>query len=631
MSHFTNNQISRCGKETVEDTLARLVPSESSWTDSKRVKKELLESMLDILAERQILQIQPPTGENIVSQELFDIYYILDSGRWRNSLYAVDALVYERIDDNLVLNLFILDDFQVENFKEASILSVDEAKRKFEHLAKFLKLSGDGTLVNKNDINPELKKAAESIFINTDRISSVKLFLLSPRVFDSRLNYQIEKFKWNDTGISKVSCAKICYDLIQMISAIGGPGSVSQELFSYGGIPALKVSGDQEKYDCYLSYLPGDVLAQLYGVHGTASVQANVRAYLGESRKVNKGIAETIINNPEDFLAFNNGLVIFAENALFDEGKLFSIDNLQIINGGQTSATVYITYLKAQNSKGRNASNKEVIESKIRRLKVPLKLIVPNKNLLPYEIDDMQVGVCVAANSQNAIKASDISSRTKFNTEFKHISMELPSPQDGSFWFYESLRGEHQNELNNRKGRRKELNEFLKLYPKNQVLRKADIAIPYVAFEKKANLAAKGAEICVGEINNAYSAIDQLSEDEVKELLAKAIIFKELTSIMEDRKKEHGITNPRVPILYAIQVLMTHVPEVINFGEIWNLQRLPYDKHLFLYRLILKVNEVIRNNMGQRMISQYGKSRECFEAVDREIGRNSVYQLMTQN
>ena len=61
---------------------------------------------------------------------------------------------------------------------------------------------------------------------------------------------------------------------------------------------------------------------------------------------MNKGIWQTINEAPSEFLAYNNGLATVAVNASIktlkdNYCKIISLSDWQIVNGGQTTATVY--------------------------------------------------------------------------------------------------------------------------------------------------------------------------------------------------------------------------------------------------------------------------------------------------
>ena len=76
-------------------------------------------------------------------------------------------------------------------------------------------------------------------------------------------------------------------------------------------------------------------------------LEKNVRSFLQLTNSTNKGIRETIRLTPEKFVAYNNGLTITATSAEIVEelgyNKIKSLTNFQIVNGGQTTATIYFS------------------------------------------------------------------------------------------------------------------------------------------------------------------------------------------------------------------------------------------------------------------------------------------------
>ena len=69
---------------------------------------------------------------------------------------------------------------------------------------------------------------------------------------------------------------------------------------------------------------------------------SNVRDYLGNRGSVNSEIQRTISTEPEMFLMCNNGITIVCSDFIQIKDKLVSIDNPQIVNGCQTSSTIFL-------------------------------------------------------------------------------------------------------------------------------------------------------------------------------------------------------------------------------------------------------------------------------------------------
>ena len=74
-------------------------------------------------------------------------------------------------------------------------------------------------------------------------------------------------------------------------------------------------------------------------------MELNVRSFLQVSGKVNKGIRTTLIEEPNMFFAYNNGIAATAEKIKFvvEDGVKYikEIVGFQIVNGGQTTASIH--------------------------------------------------------------------------------------------------------------------------------------------------------------------------------------------------------------------------------------------------------------------------------------------------
>lgn len=91
-------------------------------------------------------------------------------------------------------------------------------------------------------------------------------------------------------------------------------------------------------------------VADLLERHGEKLLEKNIRRYLGlRSNRVNKAIAETLTNPDQrgNFYFFNNGITFVCNNlrhnALQKADFQVRVEDLQIINGGQTCVTIQRT------------------------------------------------------------------------------------------------------------------------------------------------------------------------------------------------------------------------------------------------------------------------------------------------
>lgn len=110
------------------------------------------------------------------------------------------------------------------------------------------------------------------------------------------------------------------------------------ELINYGliDVPARAFFGVMKVRD----------LAALYQAHDHSLVRANIRRYRGSSR-VNAEITRTLVEQPEQFVYFNNGITILCDRitavgATDPERRIgrFRLEGASIINGAQTAGTV---------------------------------------------------------------------------------------------------------------------------------------------------------------------------------------------------------------------------------------------------------------------------------------------------
>lgn len=91
-------------------------------------------------------------------------------------------------------------------------------------------------------------------------------------------------------------------------------------------------------------------IAELFNQHGGLLLQRNIRRYLGlHTNRVNTAIHDTLADKESrgDFYFFNNGITVickqFRHNALQQNNYQVRLENMQVINGGQTCKTIQQT------------------------------------------------------------------------------------------------------------------------------------------------------------------------------------------------------------------------------------------------------------------------------------------------
>lgn len=100
-----------------------------------------------------------------------------------------------------------------------------------------------------------------------------------------------------------------------------------------------------DKWKAYVTAVSSKWLQQMYIQHKDDLFSGNPRNYLGSGKKKNKinlGIKESIINEPNNFWAYNNGITALVTDYEIDENTkhLISITGITVINGAQTTGAI---------------------------------------------------------------------------------------------------------------------------------------------------------------------------------------------------------------------------------------------------------------------------------------------------
>jgi hypothetical protein len=138
-------------------------------------------------------------------------------------------------------------------------------------------------------------------------------------------------------------------------------------------------------------------LAKLFDRHGENLLEQNIRKYLGINRnRVNEAIKSTLLNEKRDnFYFYNNGITMtcskFSYNALQADDWSVKIENLQVINGGQTCKTILHT---VRENSGIDYSQAYVL----------IRLY----ELSGDETDTLITDITIATNSQNPVDLRDL-------------------------------------------------------------------------------------------------------------------------------------------------------------------------------------------------------------------------------
>lgn len=370
-------------------------------------------------------------------------------------------------------------------------------------------------------------------------------------------------------------------------------------------IEVLKAT-ETEDFESYLCVFPASGIASLYRKYSTRLLEKNVRSFL-QFRGVNAGMRKTIRETPEKFIAYNNGLTITATNSQIEsiDGKLFlkSLTDFQIVNGGQTTASIFF-------------SNKDKLD--ISEINLMAKINVA-KNLNDEDLNALISNISLYSNSQSKVSRVDLRSRDPKMDRIKQLSDTVLTP-NGSKWFFEKSKGEFAT--------RKRLNgvKIERDYPRKIRLSKTDIGKYHTAWGDQPWLVKKGGEkVFRTFMENLNGEGVRKSEIEIdrsfyEELIAKAILFRGMEDI-------HGVRNNAIGQLrsavvpYSISVLYNMFGGTekrdakFNLEKLWKDQEIDEDLKVFLTSLMKKMYHLIDRHKFSTDVSENTKKKELWEAI----------------
>lgn len=229
----------------------------------------------------------------------------------------------------------------------------------------------------------------------------------------------------------------------------------------------------------YLSAFPGNLIADLYDYHNTRLLENNVRVFLSANRKANKAIRDTIKTDPIKFFSYNNGISATAESVVIENGKIQKINDFQIVNGGQTTATIHYA-----RKKDRENLDKVFVAVKITALKKD------------NEYSQTVSNISKAANTQSAIRSSDFYANDPMLIGIERLSLKIPAQNnDGRniYYFFERMSGQY-NVTKNSRGTKRNQRIWEEGHPKVFSYNKIDISRWYNCMELMPHVAALSAE-----------------------------------------------------------------------------------------------------------------------------------------
>lgn len=566
-----------------------------------------------------IEKILPYIEEQGVVDEL-DLYHFYKPG----SRYGrIDGLGFkgdfndtdlDQLELIILINDFVHDDniksltnSRIEQLKKAGINFFNSALKK--DFIESLEESSDGYI------------AAKEIFQKYKRIESIKLIILTNAQISSRVADKKEIDEDVDIPLTiDIWDIKRIYDLENSQTK---SEAIEIDLNEWGGAVPSLLATESDELTSYLCVINGQTIADLYDEYGARLLEANVRSFLQFRGKINKGIRKTIKTEPEYFFSYNNGLTATASDIEYDKGKqvITKINNLQIVNGGQTTASLLLTQKKDK--------------ADLSKIQVQLKLNVVSD----AKSDELISNISRFANSQNAIKDSDFFSNHPFHRTLEKLSRQILAPTSKdrikpTRWYYERARGSYLNAQSKLTDAGKKA--FKSEHPKEQLIIKTDLAKIYLIFDKRPHDAIKGAQIAFNGFAQSIEKIwdnnpETINEYFFKELVAKFVIWQACKKAVYKREEFVGNTKATLTAytIYILKALMDKQDLEFNYPKVWQEQSVNdfyYDQFI---ETSIKINALLNQLSEQtgKAVLSMAKSKETLIKVQSIIDKTDYFSL----
>lgn len=491
------------------------------------------------------------------------------------------------------------------NADEPTAIPDAETKTAVEQCLRFLTLCAEGKMAPKLDPSSDVRSLAETLQAIYDDLEQIRVYVITDRVAKSK------SFKTRDIGGKAVRLEVMDIQRLHRHWSEGKPRDeliVDFKLVCGGPLPCVYVPGESD-YDYALTAIPAEALRLLYEQFGARLLEANVRSFLSVKGKgVNAGIQNTLRTAPERFMAYNNGIVIVADEMELDkaggEGStgILWLKGLQIVNGGQTTASIYFT-------------KKKFPETNLSRVRVPAKIIVMREDDSAKE-EALVSDISRYANSQNAVRQSDLSANKPFHVEIEKLSRSVFCPDGVGQWFYERAAGSYNTLLTREGTTPAKLKSLKEAVPTARRITKTDLAKYITAWDKKPDIVSLGSQKNFDRFMAGLTPVDDQeaplpSVGDYKAMIAKAKIYRDAQKLIRPMFQAFQAN----VVAYTVSLLSEKLGHRIDLERIWNKQAASPELLAQIAVWAKEVNEVLHTSARGKMVSEWAKRAECKEAV----------------
>ena len=526
----------------------------------------------------------------------------------QNKKILIDGYFYDELEECLsIVSCPFSDSVEIES------LTATDSETHFRRARAFVEESLSGFIQQYAEESSPGYGLAVDVQKRYKNVSKYKFYLITDMVMSSRIK------EIASTRIGNTVAEYHIWDIARLqalyASKTGKEDIIINLLeFANQGIPCLK-AGSNGEYTAYLCNIPGVILAKLYNTYGGRLLEGNVRSFLTAKGKINKGIRNTILNEPEMFFAYNNGIAATAYDVKIVAGKdcpmITEITSLQIVNGGQTTASLAAAIV---NDKDRANGLKNIY--------VPMKLSI----VTPEKAMELIPNIAKYANKQNKVSDADFFSNHAFHVRMEDFSRRILAPavmgnQYGTHWYYERTRGQYKQEQS--RMTKAEKDKFLLRNPKNQMFTKTDLAKLYNIYRQVPHQVSLGAQknfIMFAEwASDAWEKDqDAFNERFFRQIVCLNILFKSLDQIVKHAPWYELGYKAQVDT-YALSYLFYQInrecpDRVFDFKPVWNQQRISHETEQVLGSIAEAMyHHLVSDKREVQNVTEWAKREACWK------------------
>lgn len=574
-------------------------------TDFIREVKDLAEENESLPTVTFINKMQLRFGDQLGMPPNLDHCYIDRQRQGKFKQMRLDAGSYDPA--TMEANLFLAD----FNEDAVKILGREDILDKVKALVNFYVNACNGFYPPQAS-GPEAD-LANLLKRNRNALNRLRLFILTTDKLSDRIkeiNLPAVTVEGNDL---KIKLEVI--DIERIYNNLEGPEEFTIETSAFGcpQIPCVKADIATDAYETYLAIVPGSFLSEIYKEYGGKLLKANVRSFLNMTGSVNKGIRDTIKNEPQRFFAYNNGIATTAKTIEFantDSGlAMKSFTGLQIINGGQTTASLALASVKDH---------------------VDLSNIFVQMKLTKVDGDDKVFirNIAKFANSQTKVTTTDLNSSHEYYVMFETLSRSTYAPvAPGAIkptkWFFERTKKQYEQPMFQMT--KAEKKQYEALYPKKQKINVQELARYIQLYELRPYDVAWGGELNARRFHERIEKqwdMDNSFCDEgyFKRIVAMVILYARIKKLVSDAawyQSKKG--NLAQIVAYTFSKLVHDVKTAgfdIDLMAVWSAQEMPtcFDHDILgVSKLVFDV--FYDPYSAHTDVREYCKSKECWEKI----------------